>query len=169
MSDRPSTLVSRSAMEMVFALVTMVFGATVVSGALEFSIGWGEIGPEAGYFPFRIGTLIVLASLVNLVRAVKRRRAAVETILTGEEGRRLVAFALPVLAFVGIVMVLGVYVASALYLSVRGPNLSLHEFMISLFIAITTPVASHLLAKAAKHRNVPGSEAWTPGDQERKR
>ena len=101
MSDRPSTLVSRSAMEMAFALLTMVFGATVISGALEFSIGWGEIGPEAGYFPFRIGTLIVLASLVNLVRAVKRRRAAVETILTGEEGRRLVAFALPVLAFVG--------------------------------------------------------------------
>jgi multicomponent K+:H+ antiporter subunit G len=60
-------------------------------------------------------------------------------------------------------------VASALYMSVRGPSLSLHEFMISLFIAITTPVASHLLAKAAKHRNVPGSEAWTPRDQERKR
>ena len=53
MSDRSSTLVSRSAMEMAFALLTMAFGATVISGALEFSIGWGEIGPEAGYFPFR--------------------------------------------------------------------------------------------------------------------
>jgi multicomponent K+:H+ antiporter subunit G len=59
--------------------------------------------------------------------------------------------------------------ASALYLSVRGPSLSLHEFMISLFIAITTPVASHLLAKAARHRGVAGSEAWTTRDQERKR
>ena len=53
-------------------------------------------------------------------------------------------------------------VASALYLSVRGPSLSLHEFMISLFIAITTPVASHLLAKAARHRGLPGSDGWRP-------
>ena len=64
-------------------------------------------------------------------------------------------------------------VASALYMSFRGPGLSLHEFMISLFIAITTPVGSHLLAKAARHRRFPGNRRsraprtcrtshWTP-------
>jgi multicomponent K+:H+ antiporter subunit G len=57
-------------------------------------------------------------------------------------------------------------VASALYMSLRGPGLSLHEFMISLFIAITTPVSSHLLAKAARHRRLPGSEGWTAGDDQ---
>jgi multicomponent K+:H+ antiporter subunit G len=62
-----------------------------------------------------------------------------------------------------------ILLASALYMSVRGPGLSLHEFMISLFIAITTPVGSHLLAKAARHRRVPGSEGWTDGDQARNR
>jgi multicomponent K+:H+ antiporter subunit G len=56
-----------------------------------------------------------------------------------------------------------ILVASALYMSLRGPGLSLHEFMISLFIAITTPVASHLLAKAARHRRLPGSEGWSDG------
>jgi multisubunit Na+/H+ antiporter MnhG subunit len=39
--------------------------------------------------------------------------------------------------------------------------------MISLFIVITTPVASHLLAKAARHRRLPGAEGWTDGDQPR--
>jgi multicomponent K+:H+ antiporter subunit G len=58
-------------------------------------------------------------------------------------------------------------VASALFMSFRGPGLSLHEFMISLFIAITTPVGSHLLAKAARHRRVPGSEGWRdPADDQ---
>jgi multicomponent K+:H+ antiporter subunit G len=51
-------------------------------------------------------------------------------------------------------------VGSAIWLSSRGDALSLHEFMISLFIAITTPVASHLLAKAARHRGLPGAEHW---------
>ena len=62
-----------------------------------------------------------------------------------------------------------ILIASALYMSVRGPGLSLHEFMISLFIGITTPVGSHLLAKAARHRRLPGSEGWTDGDQTRNR
>jgi len=41
--------------------------------------------------------------------------------------------------------------------------------MISLFIVITTPVASHLLAKAAGHRRLPGSEGWIGPDQPRNR
>ena len=41
--------------------------------------------------------------------------------------------------------------------------------MISLFIAITTPVGSHLLAKAARHRRLPGSEGWIEPDQDRNR
>ena len=39
-------------------------------GAVEHEIGWGDAGPAAGYFPFRIGALIVLGSLANLVLAV---------------------------------------------------------------------------------------------------
>jgi len=54
-------------------------------------------------------------------------------------------------------------------LSFRRPGLSLHEFMISLFIVITTPVASHLLAKAARHRRLRGCEGWSTGTQERNR
>jgi multicomponent K+:H+ antiporter subunit G len=60
-----------------------------------------------------------------------------------------------------------ILLASALYMSVRGAGLSLHEFMISLFIVITTPVASHLLAKTARHRRLPGAESWTDEDQPR--
>jgi multicomponent K+:H+ antiporter subunit G len=60
-------------------------------------------------------------------------------------------------------------VASAVYMSVRGPGVSLHEFMIPLFIAITTPVSSHLLAKAARHRRLPGAEGWQEPDQPRNR
>jgi len=60
-------------------------------------------------------------------------------------------------------------VASAIHMSVSGPGVSVHEFMIPLFIAITTPVSSHLLAKAARHRRLRGSEEWPDRDQERNR
>jgi multicomponent K+:H+ antiporter subunit G len=60
-------------------------------------------------------------------------------------------------------------VASALFMSFRGGGLSLHEFMISLFIGITAPVGTHLLAKAAQHRRLRGSEGWVERDQTRNR
>jgi multicomponent K+:H+ antiporter subunit G len=62
-----------------------------------------------------------------------------------------------------------ILLASALYMTMRGPGLSLHEFMISLFIGITAPVASHLLAKAALHRKLPGADAGADDDQPRNR
>lgn len=41
--------------------------------------------------------------------------------------------------------------ASALYFSVRGDGISLHEVLVTLFLFITAPVSAHLLGKAALH------------------
>jgi multicomponent K+:H+ antiporter subunit G len=51
----------------------------------------------------------------------------------------------------------GIVVASAIYFSLTGQGLSVHEFLITVFISITTPISAHLLGKAALHRRVPGS------------
>ncbi|MFZ4538774.1 Na+/H+ antiporter subunit G [Propionivibrio sp.] len=42
--------------------------------------------------------------------------------------------------------------ASAIYFTVTGPEVSLHEAAIVLFLLITAPVTAQLLAKAALHR-----------------
>jgi hypothetical protein len=149
MPERQSTLVSRFALEVAFALFTMAFGATVIWGALEFSIGWGEIGPEAGYFPFRIGSLIVLASLVNLVLAVRRRNAAAGAVVTGEEGRRLLSFALPIVVFVGVAMVLGIYVASALYLLFTVGFVARHRLPVTVGVSLGFPLVLFVLFEIA--------------------
>jgi multicomponent K+:H+ antiporter subunit G len=45
----------------------------------------------------------------------------------------------------------GVLIASSVYFSLRGAGLSLHEFLIALFLFITAPVSAHMLVKAAMH------------------
>lgn len=49
----------------------------------------------------------------------------------------------------------GTLVASALYFSVHGDGVSLHELLIMLFLFITAPVSAHLMAKAALHLQGP--------------
>jgi multicomponent K+:H+ antiporter subunit G len=45
----------------------------------------------------------------------------------------------------------GILIASLVYFSVRGPGLSLHELLITLFLFITAPVSASLIAQAAWH------------------
>ena len=82
-------LVSRTTMEIATALATGAAGAAVMWGAVEHEIGWGDSGPAAGYFPFRIGALIVLGSLANLVLAAMQRRPDGAVFLTREQGKRV--------------------------------------------------------------------------------
>jgi multicomponent K+:H+ antiporter subunit G len=43
-----------------------------------------------------------------------------------------------------------VLIASALYFSLAGDGVSLHELLVTLFLFLTAPVSAHLLVKAAK-------------------
>jgi len=145
--DQESTpFVSRLAAENAFALFTGAFGAVIIYGALEFSIGWGDIGPEAGYFPFRVGTLIVLASLVNLIQTFLRRRTlTAKSFLTRKQTRNVIAFAVPVIVLVALAVGLGIYVATALYLLYAIGFAGRHRPWVTIPVALGTPVVLFVL------------------------
>jgi hypothetical protein len=146
MDQESAPFVSRFAAESAFALFTAAFGAVIISGALEFSVGWGDIGPEAGYFPFRVGIMIVLASLISLARALFRRKTmAAEVFLTGEQARRVAAFAVPVILLVGITIALGLYVATALYLLYTVGLTGRHRPWVTLAVSLGTPIILFVL------------------------
>lgn len=146
MEQKSTPSVSRLTVESAFALFTCAFGALIIKGALEFNIGWGDIGPEAGYFPFRVGTLIVLASLINLVQAlIRRKELATQVFLTREQGRHVVAFAIPVIALVGVTLGLGLYVATALYLLFTVGFIARHRSWVTIVISLGTPLVLFLL------------------------
>ena len=111
--DRP--VVTRFVMEIATACVLLAMDIAVVVGALDYQIGWDDAGPQPGYFPFFVGLIIVFSSLGVLGHTIVRRRPP-ETFLTAAQVRRAAAFFLPIVAFVVVSLVLGLYVATALYL-----------------------------------------------------
>jgi hypothetical protein len=110
-------VLSRFALEVATAVATAVFGVVIVVGATEFGIGWGDAGPEAGYFPFYVGLLIILGSVGAFVQAFVLYRGRPFRFLDGAQARRVAAFFLPVAGFVLASLVLGLYAASVLYLA----------------------------------------------------
>lgn len=139
------TLVSRNTMELATALATASVGAAVMVGSLEHDIGWGDSGPAAGYFPFRIGALIVAVSLFNFVKAFRLRSADRAGFLTIGQARLVLSFALPMLAFVVATVLLGLYVATALYLMLTMTFQGGYRVLPAIAVGVGVAVAMRLI------------------------
>jgi hypothetical protein len=111
-------MISRRALELATAVLTGSFGGAVVVQSLDNGIGWSSAGVDSGTFPFVIGLVIVLGSLYNLVRGVlpATSLASVPIAITQIELRRLAGLFVPAAIFVAAIPLLGMYLASALYI-----------------------------------------------------
>jgi hypothetical protein len=115
-------VVTRDTAEIGMALATFAFGAIVLSGSLEFGVGWSSAGPGPGSFPGLVGLAIMAASGVTFVQGVRarwRRTPGVQApaLLTSVQAKRVLAFTGPMLAFTAAAFVLGLYVAATVYLA----------------------------------------------------
>jgi hypothetical protein len=111
-------MISRFSAEIATACVTAALGLTIVTGALEYGIGWSSAGPAPGAFPFYVGLLITAASVAVAVQAVMQRHDLAEHFLDRERAGRVVAFFIPIVLFVPAALFLGLYVSTAIYLFV---------------------------------------------------
>ena len=109
---------SRRTVDVMVALVAFLVGVAVMVDTYRLGAGWGRSGPEPGYFPFRIGVAICIASAVILVRAYLRgRRSPSETFVRWAQAKLVLAVLVPTLAYILGIQVLGIYVASALFIA----------------------------------------------------
>jgi hypothetical protein len=105
-------MISRRACEAATATLTGAFGAAVAISSLSNGIGWSSAGVDPGTFPFITGLIILSGSVFNLVRGVLLEH---ERMLDWSELKRLAALFVPAAVYVGVIPVVGMYVASAGY------------------------------------------------------
>ncbi|MGF6174951.1 tripartite tricarboxylate transporter TctB family protein [Ensifer sp. 4252] len=117
MSENSANGLSRFAVELGVAALTGIFGAAVCYGAFDIGAGWSDFGPEAGYFPFYIGVLIILGSVANAIGAFVKHRGTGDIFIDGARARVVASFFLPLIAFAGVSAWLGLYVGTALYIA----------------------------------------------------
>ncbi|MEY3390812.1 MAG: hypothetical protein RL350_1074, partial [Pseudomonadota bacterium] len=78
---------------------------------------WGSDGPESGYFPFYISLIILICSSVTLIQSIRAKELADETFVEREPFRQVMAVLIPAALFVLGVQLIGIYVASVLYIT----------------------------------------------------
>lgn len=103
--------------ELVVAFGLFVVGVVVIVDSQRLGAGWADDGPQAGYFPFYLGLLICVASVINFIQAVRTRAEQDRVFVRADEFKLVLSVFLPTLAYVGLIAWLGIYVASTLFIA----------------------------------------------------
>ena len=109
------SLTRRSA-EIWTAVAVGLTGAVVIAESLTHDIGWNETGPGSGYFPFRVGLLLLAASLVRAWQ-VRVKTDTTAAFVTREELKHSLSVFWPTALLVIAMFPLGCYVPSGVYLA----------------------------------------------------
>jgi len=105
-------MISRRSLETATGLLTGAFGAVVVVSSFGNGIGWSASGVDAGTFPFIVGLIILSGSVFNLVQGWLE---AGDILLRPSELKRLAILFIPAAVYVGVIPLVGMYLASAAY------------------------------------------------------
>lgn len=108
--------------EVVVAVCFLVFGSIVAWDSHRLGASWSSDGPQAGYFPFYIGVIIIVSAFVNLYMAMRMGEAARKAFVEWGQLRLILAVMLPSIVYVALIdnpwYGLGIYVPSALFIAI---------------------------------------------------
>jgi hypothetical protein len=107
----------RKSAELAVAAFIFLLGAIVIVDSVRLGFGWQEIhGPRPGYFPFYIGLIMCVASLVNVVRALMVRGEDNKTFVEVGQLKMVLAVLVPTALFAALVTWIGIYLSSVLFI-----------------------------------------------------
>lgn len=116
-SDAPRTGVATYIVEAVVALLIIVMGAVVATGSYQLGAGWTTDGPGAGYFPFYIGIILCISGAGTLYQSLLGKKKNTEVFVDNEQLKRVLSVLVPALVYVLFIQLIGIYVASAVYIA----------------------------------------------------
>ena len=122
--------------EAVVAAVLLVVGIVVIVESRRLGAGWTSDGPGSGYFPFYIGLIITISALGILYQSVLGKERNTEVFVDHEQLKRVLSVLLPAIVYVGLITLLGLYVASAIYIALFMVVLGKYSWIKSVFIAL---------------------------------
>lgn len=112
-----SSGVATNIIDAVVALLVIVMGGVVIYGSRKLGSEWTSDGPGAGYFPFYIGVILIISGAGVLYQALAGKDKNTEIFVDREQLGRVFSVLIPAAVYVGAIQLIGIYVASAIYIA----------------------------------------------------
>jgi putative tricarboxylic transport membrane protein len=103
--------------DLVVAGIIFALGVLVAWDSYRLGASWASDGPEAGYFPFRIGALLCICATVVFVQGLLRFKTDRAVFVGKEQFGQVLVILLPSTVYVFGVWLIGIYISSALFIA----------------------------------------------------
>ena len=114
--ERSEHTVSTRLMELIVAGLFMAVAVLIMYDNWRIGALWAEDGPQAGYFPFRVGAIMFAASAITFgVHLLARMPSA--NFVERSQLRQVLQVLMPTTVFVVAIAFLGIYLSSALFIA----------------------------------------------------
>ncbi|MCC6194362.1 MAG: tripartite tricarboxylate transporter TctB family protein [Burkholderiales bacterium] len=133
-------------MELVVGVLFAVLGALVIWDSHRVGAAWAADGPQSGYFPNIIGWILVAAGAwVAGTTVYGWRKLAGKVFVTYADLRPVLTMLVPTIAYVVLIRLIGIYVASAIYIAGFMLFQGKYKWLPTLCVSVGVPVAIFLL------------------------
>jgi cell division protein FtsW (lipid II flippase) len=109
--------VSHGTVDTVVACVIFLIGVVMIVDNNRIGAGWASDGPQAGYFPLRIGAIICLCSAAILVQNLLAKRKPAREFVSWDRLKPVLLVLGPTALYVIATQFAGIYIASAVFIA----------------------------------------------------
>jgi len=135
---------SHRSVEAGVAIVIAAIGLIAIIGSLRVGVGWGAEGPQAGFFPFYIGLIVIISCAVNLVQLFATANDGA-VFANWSQLRQVMSVVVPTAVYVTVIPYTGIYVASMLLIAVFMIWLGKYRWTVAIPVAIGVPIVTFMM------------------------
>ena len=132
--------------EFAVGLVFVALGALVIYDSHRVGAAWGSDGPQSGYFPNIIGWILVAAGAwIAGTTVFGWRKLAGKVFVSYADLKPVLVMLVPTIVYVVLIKLIGIYVASALYIAGFMLFQGKYKWLPTLCVSVGVPVVIFLL------------------------
>jgi putative tricarboxylic transport membrane protein len=152
--------------EVLVAVAFVLASVFIMFEGVRLGPGWGDSGPQAGFFPFSLATLILLGAIAIVIEWTVQMRRGVggeRFFEDREEVTELFRVGIPIAIAIATVPILGLYLMTASYLFLFGMWHGRFRWYGALAGAIIIPAVMYLVLDWGLRIPMPRSIWFSPG------
>lgn len=108
---------SHSQVEAIASIAIFFIGVVMIVDNYKLGAGWAPDGPEAGYFPLRVGGILCAAAATVFFKALFGKNRNREIFVSWERFRLVLLVLVPTIVYVLVTQFIGIYVASIIFIA----------------------------------------------------
>lgn len=127
--------------DIVTGAIIMAFGLLVVFDSVRLGFGWEENGPQAGFYPFVMGMIMVIGCIIIIIQAIQRKGVAKsdKPFIPREAVKPVLQVVIPATMMVAATEYIGLYLAAAIYMGIYMRWIGKHSWKTVLPITLIVP------------------------------